>query len=61
MALLNQLLSEEDLAHMSNEQKDFLAQRIDFILNSKDVQKVIASKLEHSVSLVAPEVKMFRS
>lgn len=58
MALLNQLLSENDLANMTNDQRDFLAQRIDFVLNSKDVQKIIASKLQSAVSRVAPEAKL---
>jgi flagellar motor switch protein FliG len=56
MALLNQLLAEEDLARLSNEQKDFLAQRIDFALDtSKEIHQILANKLERSISLLGEQ------
>lgn len=59
MALLNQLLSEDDLARLSRDNVEFLVDRIDTILNeSPEVQKLIASKLESAVGLVAPDARL---
>lgn len=58
MALLNQLLSEQDLAKMTNDQREFLVERIDNMLHEKDIAKMIASRLQHAVSLVSPHAKV---
>ena len=57
MALLNQLIAEKDLASMSRDQIDFLADRIDNILNDADIQRQIAKKLGKSVEFVSPTAK----
>ena len=62
MALLNQLLSEQDLAKLTNDQREFLVQRIDHEFDSNlAIHKIIASKLEHSLSFVAPSVKLAKA
>jgi len=58
VALLNQLIAEGDLAKMSRDEIDFLADRIDNILNEAEVQKLITARLEHAVGLVAPEAEL---
>ena len=46
MALLNQLLSERDLAQLSNDQREFLVQRIDHVLDtSKEIRQIVAKEL----------------
>lgn len=59
MALLNMLLSEKDLAQLSRDHVEFLVDRIDHILNeSPEVQDLIASKLQPTVQLVAPDARL---
>lgn len=51
MALLNQLLSDKDLAALSPADRDFLVQRIDYaLLNSPEVRKVVGSQLKSTLS-----------
>ena len=57
--MLNVLLSEQDLATLSAEQKEFLVQRIDHELdNDAKIREIIASKLQHTLRLVAPNMKV---
>ena len=54
--MLNQLLSEQDLARLSNEQKDFLAQRIDFALDtSKEIHGILASRVQDAINNLSRE------
>lgn len=58
MALMNQLLTAETLAKMSDSQKEYVVQRIDNILNDKEVQSLIATKINPEISLVSKDVSL---
>lgn len=58
MALLAQLLPPDELAKMSAEQRDFLVAKIDNLLNDKEIQRLIASKLQPMASIVNPNLKV---
>lgn len=55
MAILNQLMAEEDLARLTMDEREFLVERIDHtiakILRSpeSEAHKIIAEGLEHSL------------
>ena len=57
MALLGQLLPDENLAHMTNDQKEFLVQTLNHLLNDQEVQELLADKLQPAVNLVDPSIK----
>jgi hypothetical protein len=58
VALLNQLLSEADLAKLTEDQRDFLVQRIDAFLHDDDIRPLIAQKLQRAVNYVAQNVRV---
>lgn len=56
MALLNQLLSEKDLAQLSNDEREFLVQRIDHVLDtSKEIRDVVAKSLPSALKALGKE------
>jgi hypothetical protein len=61
MALLNQLLSEKDLARMTNDQREFLVERIDNMLHEPEIKNLIAARLQQSVKLVVPDARLLES
>ncbi|MCK1326630.1 hypothetical protein IVA94_38865 [Bradyrhizobium sp. 156] len=52
MTALNLLFSDQDLAKMSNDEREFLVQKIDHLVNSPDVLKLIAQKLQPTAQLL---------
>lgn len=59
MALLNALLSEQDLAALTNDQREFLVQRIDHAIDtSPEIHRLIGAQLQHAVQTVAPQSKI---
>jgi hypothetical protein len=58
MAILNQLLSEQDLAKLSFDEREFLVERIDHIIASElrsptsEVHKTIAQHLDQSLKVL---------
>jgi hypothetical protein len=57
--MLNNILSEQDLAKLTTDQREFLAQRIDHALDTDPkVREIIASKLRGIVGLVHHDIKI---
>ena len=58
MAILNQLMSEHDLAKLTLDEREFLVQRIDHVIATQlrspntEVHKAIASHLQSSLGML---------
>jgi hypothetical protein len=59
--MLNELLSERDLSKLSREQREFLVQRIDHMIDTDEtIREILASKLQNTLGLVAPKMKVVK-
>ena len=56
MVALNLMFSEQDLAKLSRDERDFLVERIDHYFNSPEILKIVARKLEPTVKVLETHV-----
>lgn len=57
--MINILLAEHDLSKLSRDQREFLVQRIDHLLDTDpEIREIIAKKLHGAVQLVSPNAKL---
>ncbi len=56
MAYLNQLLSEKDLASLTSDERQFLVERIDSVLDTHpDVRKLVTERLQSALGALGKE------
>ena len=57
MTALNLLFSEQDLAKLSGDEREFLVERIDHLFNSPEVLKIVSQKLQPSVHALKTKIE----